>query len=219
MKRAKSDRSDRGVHDGATPTPGTAIFSVPEGPVASTRPPLFTDLTALRLDVVHDLHRTGALAPPAHRGSFEWSYPGGPGARLDWKVVYAPDARLPSGLRVIGASGRESYVVELTWTPCFGSSRAWFRCPRCHSRRRYLYLDPPKQRLQCRDCAGLVYRSRQGWGVAFFMAAERPLGALFEAGRASESKRASKRKRRAWERLERVVERARRYERALGLGR
>lgn len=53
------------------------------------------------------------------------------------------------------------YLVPLdrTGMPC-GGSRWWWRCPGCGTRAEALYLPHDRDRLGCRRCCGLTYRSQ-----------------------------------------------------------
>jgi len=56
--------------------------------------------------------------------------------------------------------GRWRATLELSFVPAgFGGRRAFWLCPRCGKRVRYLYFKAPG--FVCRDCAGLNYRSQQ----------------------------------------------------------
>jgi len=178
----------------------------------------YTDPAVLRFDVLA-LHRSRVLPGPAGtRWTTTWELGGLTLARVEGELVFLPGWDRIGALKIGTEQG--SYRVSLDWTPCFEESwRPWLCCPRCGSRRRYLYLRPQGHPLRCWTCAGLIYRSRQGSGTRFYEGLERPLRALdaLEAAR-STGGRPSKRRRRAWRRLERADARASRYLAALGLG-
>jgi len=187
------------------------------GPLRTPRRP-YTDPTVLAFDVV-TLHRNGILPGPA--GTYwttTWELGGRTLARVEGELVFLPGWDRIGALKIKTEQG--SYRVSLDWTPCFEESwRPWLRCPWCGSRRRYLYLRPQGHPLRCWTCAGLLYRSRQGWGTHFYMAFERPLRALDVLEASPSTRRPSKRRRRAWRRFERADARARRDWPKLGLGR
>lgn len=57
---------------------------------------------------------------------------------------------------VAGLTTASIAIIEL---PCnFGGKRHWFQCPVCNQKRRVLFL--MEADLQCRTCAGVVYRSQ-----------------------------------------------------------
>jgi hypothetical protein len=62
------------------------------------------------------------------------------------------------------ADGRRAalrYSVGLVFTDLpSGGSRWWWSCPACHSRVDALYLPSDRDRLACRKCCGLLYRSQ-----------------------------------------------------------
>jgi hypothetical protein len=57
-------------------------------------------------------------------------------------------------------------AVPLAWQSIYhGGIHAWFVCPQCSARRRFLHVH--EGRVACRECFGLSYRSlRQGWPSA-----------------------------------------------------
>lgn len=58
-----------------------------------------------------------------------------------------------------------NYPIPLEYTECnFGGYRPWFRCPKCRDRRRKLYFPPGRERLLCRECYDLGYRSSRTSG-------------------------------------------------------
>ena len=78
-----------------------------------------------------------------------------------------------------------SETVHLDWSPRnFGGEQAYFRCPRCNARRRYLI--GAGRRFLCRTCHGLVHASsregrsdrifRKGWKVKRKIGADLALG-------------------------------------------
>lgn len=57
------------------------------------------------------------------------------------------------------------YRVPFDYTePNYGGVRPWFRCPKCGTRRRKLYLPPRNGRFLCRECYDLGYRSSRTSG-------------------------------------------------------
>jgi hypothetical protein len=79
------------------------------------------------------------------------------GRRVRWFIGRA-------GVTVLhpDAAGRRIYYhVRLSETPLpSGSLRWWFHCPACARRVDVLYLPPGRDRLGCRTCLGLAYRSQ-----------------------------------------------------------
>jgi hypothetical protein len=59
-----------------------------------------------------------------------------------------------------------SYRVGLSFTrlPSGGGLRWWWECPACGRRVDVLDLPPDRDRLACRRCCGLVYRSQYARG-------------------------------------------------------
>lgn len=83
------------------------------------------------------------------------------GRRVRWYLGHAgvtvlhPDA---AGVRIY-------YHVRLTETRLpSGGFRWWWACPGCGRRVDVLYLPPGRDRLGCRLCCGLVYRSQYAAG-------------------------------------------------------
>jgi hypothetical protein len=57
------------------------------------------------------------------------------------------------------------YTIPLEYTEChFGGARPCFRCPKCDTRRRKLYLPPGGERYLCRECYDLGYYSSRTSG-------------------------------------------------------
>jgi hypothetical protein len=60
-----------------------------------------------------------------------------------------------------GAERTVSYQVRLVSTKLpSGGARWWWSCPACRSRVDALYLPTDRDRLACRKCCGLLYRSQ-----------------------------------------------------------
>ena len=56
---------------------------------------------------------------------------------------------------------RLDYILPLMWTPAaVGQKRAWFRCPRCATKVRKVYLPRGAYRFACRQCHDLAYASQ-----------------------------------------------------------
>ena len=70
------------------------------------------------------------------------------------------------GLRVTHARAEDvgrtiRYVIRLVETTLpSGGARWWWSCPACRSRVDALYLPTDRDRLACRKCCGLLYRSQ-----------------------------------------------------------
>jgi hypothetical protein len=82
------------------------------------------------------------------------------GRRLAWEWDGADVVTVTH--RPAGRAGKSlQYSVQLTFTvlPC-GGSRWWWSCPACRRRADALYLVSGRDRLGCRSCCGLVYRSQ-----------------------------------------------------------
>lgn len=115
----------------------------------------------------------------------------GPGRPFRRKRVYVEDLRmvrlrdvLPGLLRngkkpapgelvegrLVGSAGFDfMFAVEFRAAPRNGGCVAEFRCPVCFSRRRALFIGRGQQRIGCRGCLRLVYRSQ---GIAPMARAE-----------------------------------------------
>jgi hypothetical protein len=79
--------------------------------------------------------------------------------------VYALGLRPGAGRAVLRIAGR-AMPVSIEWEQYLDGVRVrpWFRCA-CGSRRRFLHVQ--EGRASCRQCLGLVYRSRcQSWASA-----------------------------------------------------
>jgi hypothetical protein len=74
-------------------------------------------------------------------------------ARISAAQVVTVGGRLGTGAPFLLLNGREIEILR----DCQG--RAWWRCPRCGSRRRHLYL----LELACRISLGLDYACRHGF--------------------------------------------------------
>lgn len=58
-------------------------------------------------------------------------------------------------------SAEVRYSVDLVFTDLpSGGARWWWSCPACYSRVDALYLPADRDRLACRKCCGLLYRSQ-----------------------------------------------------------
>ena len=82
------------------------------------------------------------------------------GRPVRWKL-YRSSISVTHPLR--GRKGEPvSYGVGLYFTdlPSGGGSRWWWECPACERRVDVLYLPADRDRLACRTCCGLVYRSQ-----------------------------------------------------------
>lgn len=79
------------------------------------------------------------------------------GRRVRWVVT--PRA---VSVRHADATGKNcGYLVTLSATVLpSGGQRWWFHCPECSRRVDVLYLPDERNRLACRKCCGLVYRSQ-----------------------------------------------------------
>jgi hypothetical protein len=103
-----------------------------------------------------------------------------------------------------GAADPDAYPMRLTFTPLrSGGRRWWWVCPACQRRVDVLYLPPGRDRLGCRRCCQLVYRSQYTVGPVASRKA-RPLLGLEESVRRWELDPASGR-------LVLVYDRRRRY--------
>ncbi len=66
----------------------------------------------------------------------------------------------PDAVELSSPAGRWRTTLELTFVPSgFGGSRAFWLCPCCGKRVRYLYFKD--REFICRECARLNYRSQQ----------------------------------------------------------
>lgn len=79
------------------------------------------------------------------------------GRRVKWRII---EPFL--GVEHAGAAGAAvTYLVGLAFTGLpSGGARWWFRCPGCGRRVEALYLPAGRDRLGCRTCCGLLYRSQ-----------------------------------------------------------
>ena len=118
---------------------------------------------ALALDLT-DLRRKGALSLPLCAGTIEWraKAPDVCLGRAKW--VLQTDSMGRSLKIVIARPGRPtitSDVILEAVEPRFGGTRWYFCCPidGCDRRALKLYLTPGDDRLGCRSCLGLQYRS------------------------------------------------------------
>jgi hypothetical protein len=67
----------------------------------------------------------------------------------------------PEPTRPPPAGTQVSYGVGLLFTSLSSGGHRWrWMCPRCDRRVDVLYLPPDRERLACRRCCGLVYRSQ-----------------------------------------------------------
>ncbi len=119
--------------------------------------------------------REGALRAGVRAfGTCNWSYPGGGGFTVNFRVDTLDPSRPAMRLSyswVWKATKRQDsadYLVRLTTTrPRFGGLRWWFVCPLvangvpCGRRAGKLYLPPGGRYFGCRLCHGLTYTSCQ----------------------------------------------------------
>lgn len=79
------------------------------------------------------------------------------GRRVRWQLAAGAVTVWHAG----AAADEQRYAVRLTGTPLpSGGRRWWFHCPGCGTRVDGLFLPPGRDRLGCRTCYGLAYRSQ-----------------------------------------------------------
>jgi hypothetical protein len=127
------------------------------------------------------------------------------GGRRVWWTLDRDGEVAVSHTRPSGEPGEtDAYTVRLTFTPLrSGGRRWWWVCPACERRVDVLYLPQGRDRLGCRRCCRLVYRSQYAAGRVARRKGRPPLG-LEESVRRWEFNSAT-------DRLVLVYDRRRRY--------
>jgi hypothetical protein len=76
-----------------------------------------------------------------------------------WELGY--DAVTVTHARADGRRASVCYAIGLVYTDLpSGGARWWWSCPTCWRRVGTLYLPDGRERLACRKCCGLYYRSQ-----------------------------------------------------------